>query len=331
MIFKRNRTDQTATAASAKDDTPAIPANGSMTLAMRARDGLAGRRIVMVATASSDPPTDLTGHAVLVLDDKGTQVARATFASFAEDRNVTEEFDVEAPARAGFVTWQAVLPETTANGVLYPETRTSFPVEVKAHPSHVTVWDVPPIVSVGETFKVKVGVKCAAGCDLGGREVHVADGAGVVRGTSPLLPQPWPRTAATYYCELVVRAPDDPGSYTWAAKAPATETGLPHLEGTSAFGLHVVPPPECTVEVEAIDARKGTPVEGALVVLHPYRGFTGPDGVATIRVRRGEYSILVSKTKFDPMARTVDISGDFTTRVSLVEEGPEPDITDLYR
>ncbi|MCW5714684.1 MAG: hypothetical protein KIT43_09255 [Bauldia sp.] len=331
MIFKRNRPEQPATRELPEEDVPATPATGSITLAVRARDGLAGRRIAMVATATCDPPSDLTGHAVIVLDDKGTQVARATFASFAEDRNITDEFEVEAPARAGFVTWQAVLPDTNANGVLFPETRASFPVEVKAHPSHVTVWDVPPIVSIGETFKVKVGVKCAAGCDLGGREVHIADGAGLVRGTSALLPQPWPRTAATYYCELVVRAPDDPGSYTWAAKAPPTEAGLPHLEGISAFGLHVVPPPECTVEVEAIDARTGTPVEGALVVLHPYRGFTGPNGVATIKVRRGEYSILVSKTKFDPMARTVDISGDFTTRVSLVEEGPEPDITDLYR
>ncbi len=284
----------------------------------------------MVGTASCDPPCDLTGHTLIVLDDGGVPVARATFASFAEDLNVTAEFDVEAPARAGILTWQAVLPETTANGTHYPEARAAFPVEVKAHASHVTVWDVPSIVSIGETFRVKVGVKCAAGCDLGGRELHVADGSGFVRGSSPLLPQPWPRTAATYYCEIVAQAPDDPGAYTWTARSPVTESGLPHLEGTSSFGIHVVPPPECTVEVEAIDAKKGTPVEGALVVLHPYRAHTGANGIATMRVRRGEYSILVSKTKFDQMARTVEINGDFATRVSLVEEAAERDVADLY-
>ena len=58
--------------------------------------------------------------------------------------------------------------------------------------------------------------------------------------------------------------------------------------------VRVVSAPDCEVTVRALDREKQTPIKGARVVMHPYRAVTDENGVAKVRVARGQYDILVS-------------------------------------
>jgi hypothetical protein len=74
------------------------------------------------------------------------------------------------------------------------------------------------------------------------------------------------------------------------------------------------------VTVEAIDSDTQTPVEGAHVLLHPYRAFTDERGVATIKVAKGRYTLVVSGFKYIAYQNIFDVTGDVTTRAELTAE-----------
>jgi hypothetical protein len=69
--------------------------------------------------------------------------------------------------------------------------------------------------------------------------------------------------------------------------------------------------------VVAVDVESHAPVEGAKVVLHPYRTFTDERGVAEVRVPQGEYRLFVSGKKYFPFRSECDIEADVTIRAEL--------------
>jgi hypothetical protein len=60
-----------------------------------------------------------------------------------------------------------------------------------------------------------------------------------------------------------------------------------------------------------------TPVEGAKVVLHPYKTFTDERGMAEVSVPRGEYRLFVSGKKHFPFKSDCDVQTDLTIRAEL--------------
>ena len=54
------------------------------------------------------------------------------------------------------------------------------------HAAELTVWDVPSAAVAGERFRVSVGVRCSAGCGLGGHELGIFDQDGSQVGTVTL-------------------------------------------------------------------------------------------------------------------------------------------------
>ena len=139
------------------------------------------------------------------------------------------------------------------------EAGTDVPPEGEASPSphstSVVVWDAPSTVECGETFSVKLGVKCSAECRPDGWTVEVLDHDGTVRATAAPSDEPWRGTTALYFAEVELSAPDTDGLYSWEAKALGAglvdDLDVPHAERIVPFGVRVVPTPECVLTVVA--------------------------------------------------------------------------------
>ena len=57
--------------------------------------------------------------------------------------------------------------------------------------------------------------------------------------------------------------------------------------------------------------------------MHPYRALTDENGVARLKVTKGQYDILVSASKYVPIRTTVEVTADMITRAEL-EIGDPP-------
>jgi hypothetical protein len=205
---------------------------------------------------------------------------------------------------------------------LQDRTSTEIRLPVKAHAAQLNVWDVPSAIEAGQRFRFMVGVRCSAGCNLVGRALSIVNHVGSPVGAAHLGHAIWPGTDALYVVEVEAQAPPAAGSYQWEVTTAASSSELPHTAGSLAFGLKVVSPPDCEIAVEAIDKEKQTPIKGARVVMHPYRATTEEDGIARLKVTRGQYDVLVSASKYVPVRITVEVSGDMITRAELDWDPP---------
>jgi hypothetical protein len=193
---------------------------------------------------------------------------------------------------------------------------------VEVHAAELTVWDLPSAIVAGERFKAMVGVRCSGGCNLGGRELSLFDQQGSRVGTAKLGRDVWPGTEALYVAEVEAAAPPAAGSHEWQVKTAGWDSEPPHAAGSFPLGLRVVDPPDCLVTVKAVDRESQTPIQGACVVMHPYRATTDENGVAKVRVARGQYDILVSGSRHIPVYTSVEVTTDLTTSAELDAEQP---------
>ena len=191
------------------------------------------------------------------------------------------------------------------------------PGELQPHDTRIVVWDVPATIECGDTFSVTVGVRCSSACRPDGWTVEVRDHDGNQRASATTSSEPWPDTAGLHYAHVALRAPDTEGLYTWKARAPVNALDIPHAEGVARFGVRAVPTPECLLTVVAVDVESQTPVEGAKVVVHPYKTFTDEHGVAKVRVPAGGYRLFVSGGKYFPFRSDCDVKADVTIRADL--------------
>jgi hypothetical protein len=194
---------------------------------------------------------------------------------------------------------------------------------VKPHSTQLTVWDVPPTAVAGERFAVSVGARCSDGCDLRGRELSIYDQQGSLVGTVKLGHDVWPGTEALYFAKVETRAPLEAGNHQWEAKIAGWDAGLPHAAGSFPVVVRVVSAPDCEVTVRALDREKRTPIKGARVVMHPYRAVTDENGVAKVRVARGQYDILVSGSRYMPASTSVEVTADIITSAELDADQPD--------
>jgi hypothetical protein len=187
----------------------------------------------------------------------------------------------------------------------------------EAHTTSVVVWDVPTSLVVGETFRIKVGVKCSAECRLADARLGIYDHHDARVGSGVLAGEVWPDTTGLYVAEVELRAPGDEGLYTWSVKAPVADAVAPHEERSATFGVRVVSRPEHAVTIEAFDADGRAPLVGARVVMHPYHAVTDERGVARLRVAKGTYRLFVSQTRYVTFGVSVDVTADMTATAEL--------------
>jgi hypothetical protein len=195
------------------------------------------------------------------------------------------------------------------------------------HVTLVVVWDTPSAIECGAVFRVKVGVKCAVECGAAARRVEIRDEHGRSLAFGFVGDVPWAGTSGLYFAEVELRAPEKEGLHAWeacVADVVDVATGrTTHGAASTRFQVHAVPAPECVLKVVAVDARNGTPVPGARVVVHPYRAMTDARGVAEVRVPKGPYRLFVSGRDRFPFRSDGEISTDVTIRAELDEDfGP---------
>ena len=245
----------------------------------------------------------------------------AALTSFEEEMNETDEFTVKTPIELGACTWRAVFPAQEVAGVLHEESSTSFSFTVRPHSTSIAVWDVPSPIAFNDTFKIKVGVTCSAGCKLADEEIRIYGRKGKKVATVALGDVPWPGTSALYWAEVGLEAPGVQGEYRWRVRLPKPDLELPHEGASYHFAFTTAKPPEHTVKVEVTDKLTKTPIENSLVALHsrgtPYRGYTDEEGVARVAVPRGEYKVYVVKHRYADFQTTAEVRSDMDLKAEV--------------
>jgi hypothetical protein len=190
------------------------------------------------------------------------------------------------------------------------------------HAVELTVWDVPSAIGAGERFRFSVGARCSARCDLGGQELVLFDQQGAQVCTVKLGRDVCPGTEALYFSEVEAPAPLTAGSYQWEVRTAGGDSQLPHAAGSFPLAVRVVSAPDCEVTIRAVDREKQTPIRSARVVMHPYRAVTDENGIAKVRVAKGQYDILVSGSNYIPAAARVEVTADMMTSAELDADQP---------
>jgi hypothetical protein len=282
-----------------------------------ASDVDAGTDIVLEGKVSCALGADLGGQTLVIKEQDGALLQSVELSEFDGNTRWMGKRVLTAPTNPGVYTWWAVLPAHATANVSHGETSTPFSFTVKPHRTRVVTWDTPSAVGCGQEFRVKVGVKCSSDCPPDGWMLEVHDHDGNKRTEAALSDAAWPGTAALYYAEVKLRAPETEGLYSWEARAPAAGRAVPHTDGIARFGVRVVAAPECVLTVQAIEMESQTPVRGAKVVVHPYRAFTDEHGLAKVRVPRGAYRLFVSGKDYFPFRIDGVVNADMTIKAEL--------------
>lgn len=284
------------------------PAGGALVIRLRVSCTAGRNRCGMLAHAIG-PDGSETSHALT-----------------AHDGTVSETGDIllRAPLLLGEHVWRFSLPAHEMAGVCYPEVTLAVPVRVRPQTTSLAVWAVPSPVVTGEQFKVRVGAKSSADCELKGRSVEIRhNGATVARGV--LGDTPWPGTALSW-TELTLIAPAEPGLCSWSVQFEATELEVPHVGTSSVFSVAVVRSPDHTLIIKVVEQGSAAPIEDATVRLGAYRAETGRSGLAEIRMPKGRYELQVWKAGYDIKPATLDLDDDLSIEVealAVLEEDPD--------
>jgi len=283
----------------------------------------AGTDIALKVKVSCPSACDLRGRMVKIIAQDAV-VKEIELVTFDGTGNETDEFAVKAPIKPGGYTWTAVFPAQEKEGILHEESSTPFSFIVKPHATSIAVWDVQSPIAFNDQFKIKVGVKCSAGCKLTDKRIEIYDQEGGKVATGTLGDVPWPATSALYWAEVELKAPSVEGYYTWEVKFPKPDLELPHEEASCTFAFGTARQPEHVVTVEVIDKNTKTPIKNAHVLLHPhsgypYRGYTDEGGVAKLEVPKGEYELYASKgNDYETFQTTVEVASDVTIKAELL-------------
>jgi hypothetical protein len=286
----------------------------------------AGTDITLKVQVTHPRKDGLRGSRVSIRNHEDAELAQAELKkSDGEASGEAYESDdivLAAPRAAGNHVYRAVVLAADKDGVSHEQASTEIRFVVKPHATELNVWDVPSAIVAGERFKFTVGIRCSAGCNLAGRGICVVDREGSQVAAVNLRDDVWPETDALYFAEVEGEAPAAAGNYQWEVRSTELISDLPHDADAFAVVLKVVNRPDCEIKVEAFDRENQVPIKGARVVMHPYRALTDENGVASVRVTKGQYDILVSASKFLPVTTTVEVTADMITRAELDVEPP---------
>ena len=273
---------------------------------------------------SCDSACNLTGQIVKIVDQDGellkeTKLIIPNGAAFGTDPVV-----LKAPTTPGKYIWSVIYPEQAKDGILHQQVEFTFSLNVRPeHPTNIVVWDADSPVVADSKFKVKVGVKCSAGCALADKIIKIINQQQEIAGTELLGKDPLPETESLYWTEVELQAPKQEGYYTWSVKFPESTRDAQHLESTSAFSFTVVNRPECILSLEVKDKETGKAVNNASVILHPYRAKTDENGEAKLAVTQGKYQLFVTRDdKYELYQKSIEVSSDFKLKVELSVRPP---------
>jgi hypothetical protein len=198
-----------------------------------------------------------------------------------------------------------------------------------AQPHHISlaIWDVPSPLVRQRPAKMKIGVKCSAGCRLTGQSVEILDEAGATVASGTLGQNPWHETAALYWTEIELPDPADEGTYSWSAQFTPSDTTAPHEGASLTFSFLAVKAPEHGVLVRVIEKNTQAGIENAEVRLGVYKARSDSSGCARIEVPTGTYDLNAWKLGYQAEAKTVDVAENVTVQLEVVTV---PETADPY-
>lgn len=242
-------------------------------------------------------------------------VATAPLGSGRHGTYETEAFLVQAPTELGAHGWRLQVRASTDEGQEHLANQQLPPFHTEAHRTSVAVWDVQSPAVTGQPLSVKIGVKCAEECRLGGVPVEVLDESSGKLASARLREEIWEGSNGLHWAEVELSAPEDERVVSWQARLSAAGLELPHESSASTFGFAVTSPPRHRLAVEVLESGSGVPVPRAEVSLGIYRGSTDSHGRATLAVADGAYELIVWKAGYDAPSRPLVVSDDLTVRV----------------
>jgi hypothetical protein len=291
----------------------------------------AGTEIVLKVKVSCPHGCDLRERAIDVVSPDGAVVGSSRLVEFSNNVNETMEFAFMAPEEVGEHSWTVVFPKRDTEDVEHKEGLLPIAVRTLAHDTSLAVWSVPSPIVIDHPFRIQVGATCSSGCDLSGKAIQILDEAGASIAHATLGDTPWDGTRALYWTDVDLVAPAKEGPTTRSIAFAPTELRLPHGGASARFGFETVKPPQYSVMVKVVQKDAGTPVEDAQVRLGVYFAYSDTNGVATVAMPEGTYSLDVFKTGFEAPSRILDVCDDVTVEVEVVVIPPEnPDAYWLF-
>lgn len=269
----------------------------------------AGDDIAVRAMARCTQACDLRGQNLLVASHDGNVIKRVELTEFDGECNETHEFTIRAPNKAGRFAWSVSYASKEQESVVHEESSAKFAHTVMPHPTRMVIWGIPSAVAAGDTFSINVGLKCAANYVVSERKVAIYDETGTCLSSSVVGDDVWPGTKGLRFTTIEIVAPSSRGYYKWEVKSPEVDSE-PQQEATSrTIGVNVVSAPEHPVTIEVIDTDDNEPVEGAHILMHPFRARTDQCGRALLKVPSGEYRLQVSGFKYVPYQTKIEVTG----------------------
>ena len=255
-------------------------------------------------------------------------VASAALEVLTDAACETGELQIQVPAEVGAQAWSIVFPGDETDESLHEESALPVHFETIPHACSLAVWDVPSPVSQAGTFDVKVGVRCAVGCQLAGAEVEVRDERGTKVGDGILGDTAWPGTDALHWAVIGLSAPERKGVQTCAAVFAAAGTALPHEPSTATFSFRTDTPCEHRASVRVTERDTDAPVVNVEVRCGSYRASTDAHGVAGVMLPDGTFDISIRKDGFQAQPLRVVIDRDVSVDIEAARVPTRAEMAD---
>src|SRR5262249_47480292 len=240
--------------------------------------------------------------------------------------NDSGEVALRIPPKVGAQSFTIAFAPHEAADIRHEPCALSLTINSIPHGTSLAVWDIPSPIVKGQRSNRKGGAKSAASAGRRGLEIAVIDKGRTVGALGGLRDAHWPETTALFGEEVDWPAPAEEGLRKWSVRFAAEGLALPH-DGTAAeFSAMVARPPEHCLTVKVVEQKSKEPIADVQVRLGPFRGTTGPTGVAEVMMPKGTYDLHVWKAAYEAPAQSIEIKGDLSVQVEAVfvpEEDPD--------
>jgi len=290
---------------------------------------LARASFTLRAHLTSEPPRDLRGLTLRLLNAEGAVVTDLVVATHDGTVSATNDVEVRAPATAGPQAWTLRLHPQEKGGVAFDEAHAAVAFVVVAHPVRANVWGLPTAPVAGSTVNAMVGAKGSDGTSFAGRRFEVADASGAIVADGRFGSERTAGSAGLFQAEVALPTPAEPGIVCWTLTVPGFDEPLPHAAASHAFTVRTVAAPDVAVTVTALDLSTRAPIPGARIVLHPVRGVSDAAGRATVAVTRGAFRLFVTAAGYEIWAADLEVGEDLAIDAEL-NAVVEPDVGDHY-
>ena len=273
---------------------------------------------------------DLTALRYEILDGDA-RIASGTFGTIIRFNPDAPEYDprngpvekrdqvalqLTAPKEIAPFCWRIIVPEQEIDGRPVAYVKVEFHASTLIHRSSLAAWDVPSPVLPGEAFRVKIGGKCSAGCDLCERSVMICDAHDATVATGALQ-HAHQEAEGLWWGEVEVTAPLETGLQDFSIHfAPGNARGIPHQAAEAKFSVMVAEAPDHAVDVCVVDEDSGEPLHDAYVRLGLYRVATQPNGLARFAVPKGEHRLFIWKAGFDIPEKQLVVTRDLSLTIA---------------